>query len=364
MNERSFKILHAAETIRGGVSTVVKQLLVSQSGQASAWEARCLVPDDQASDLGSLPSGVLRTFRRSGRDAASIFRFGWMFGRVLWEEAPDLVHLHSSFAGAVGRLVVAVMWPWRRPRVVYCPHAFAFLMPTRRWKTVLYAAVERFLLPLTDAVICISRFEFDAAFRVRLRSSKLRIIENGVPPMKAGAIDPYVTGQVNALFVGRFDRQKGFDILLEAMRMLEDAPVHLTAVGGTVHDQSTFGPSKNVTYVGWLPVDSIGSYYAFADVLVVPSRWEGFGLVVVEAASLSVPALASDSCSFPELIVNGATGMLFSTGDPAEIARCLRSTTREQWREMGDGARRAYLERYTSARMVSATDLLYRELLA
>jgi glycosyltransferase involved in cell wall biosynthesis len=360
MTTSGLRVLHAAETVRGGVATVLRQLLEAQSKTCSV---SCVAPRDQALDLQAGERVLVDHFERSGRNAVSLLRFAVALFRACLDRRPDVVHLHSSFAGLVGRIVVALLWPVLRPKVVYCPHAFSFLISTAAWKRKLYVVVERLLLVLSDAVICVSEYEREAAVLHGLRSAKLLVIENGVPPVARGGQNPYGHGVINALFVGRLDHQKGFDVLLSSMDQLRDIPILLTVVGGGVHDAPDLPNIPNVRYAGWLQTEEIAPYYEFADLLVVPSRWEGFGLVVVEAASVGLPTLASRCCSLPELVRDGESGLLFSPEDGTELAEVLRTVDRDSWRSMGRKALERYSSRYTSERMVLATSNLYSTLL-
>ncbi|WP_175440355.1 glycosyltransferase [Stenotrophomonas sp. HMSC10F06] len=359
-------VVHAAETIRGGVATILRQLLEHQRS-SGRYRVHCVVPQDQRDDLENLSADV-STFRRTGRNAVSLLCFGIAFVVAVWRTNPDIVHLHSTFAGFIGRLMLVPLWPWRRPSVVYCPHAFAFLMPSGMWKTRAYALAERALQLLTDAVVCISRYEHDTAVEKGLDPATLHVILNGVQAMQAppgGTTDPFPPDALKVLFVGRFDRQKGFDVLIDAMSQLEGCGVHLIAVGGGVLEADAVHrpAAANVEFAGWHDRQGISRYLAYADVLVVPSRWEGFGLVVVEAASVGVPTLGSRTCSLPEIVQDGIGGLLFEEGSSSELARLLRSTPRERWARMGHNARVNYQSAFTSLRMNTEVEVIYAKII-
>lgn len=358
-------VVHAAETIRGGVATILRQLLDHQRS-VGRYRVHCVVPQDQRDDLEDLIADV-STFKRTGRNAASLLHFGIAFVLVVWRTNPDIVHLHSTFAGFVGRLMLVALWPWRRPSVVYCPHAFAFLMPSGVWKMRGYAFIERSLQRLTDAIVCISRYEYDTAVANGLNPASLHVVLNGVQAMNpppSRTADPFPPNVLKALFVGRFDRQKGFDVLIEAMAQLDGCGVHLIAIGGGVLDADAVHrpTSANVDFAGWHDREGISRHLAYADVLVVPSRWEGFGLVVVEAASVGVPTLGSRTCSLPEVVQDGVGGLLFEEGNPSELARVLRSTPLESWAQMGRNAKENYRLKFTSLRMNAEIEAIYAKL--
>jgi hypothetical protein len=87
-----------------------------------------------------------------------------------------VVHLHSTFSGVIGRCVCVLLKPWRRPKIVYCPHAFSFLMESSPIKQKVYASIERVLQKVTDVIICVSRYEMDKAARFGIERKRMRLI--------------------------------------------------------------------------------------------------------------------------------------------------------------------------------------------
>lgn len=233
------KILHAAETIKGGVATVMRQLVEDQLLSNNSNEVICIIPQEQRQELNNVEREHLVLYNRKGREFYSFLNFFFVFMKVILKENPEIVHLHSTFAGVLGRIALILLRPIRRPKVVYCPHAFAFLMQSSSKKNKVYSWIEKILSKYTDAIICVSKYEKEKAIEVGLPSEKLKVIYNGVVKQesKITRSSPYSNDVFNVLFVGRFDFQKGFDVLVEVMQLLEGKPFHLTAVGGAVHDE-------------------------------------------------------------------------------------------------------------------------------
>ncbi len=364
--EEKMKVLHAAETIRGGVATVIRHNIRAQVQELGAESVLVLIPGEQAEDLQDAEPFTGFFFERSGRNLRSFAGFLKKFVQIIRREKPDIIHLHSSFAGVMGRLALAVLYPFGgRPRVVYCPHAFGFLMEGAVWKKKIYALIERVLLPLTDAVICVSDYERKTAIGYGVPGRKLQVIYNGVPIPDKPAVKPDKDAgkTTQLLFVGRFDYQKGFDLLLQAMAALEGAPFHLTVVGGAVHSDEKPPERPNITYAGWVAADRVGDYIAACDIVVMPSRWESFGLVAAEAGAYGCPVLASDCCSLPEIIRDQETGRLFSSGNVSSMIAILEETSGEQWRAMGRAAR-PYIElMFSIEQMTNKTIHLYHQVI-
>lgn len=360
-------ILHVAETIKGGVASVMKQLVADQIEASKPNHVLCIIPRDQCQELKGIDSQYFVSYNRTGRDISSLLSLFFIFIKTVLKENPDIVHLHSTFAGVIGRIALVFLWPVRRPKIVYCPHAFAFLMQSSNTKRKIYSWIERLLSRYSNAIICVSEYEKKKAIEAGLPPGKLRVVHNGVSPKctKTTYSNPYYNeGVCNVLFVGRFDFQKGFDVLAKAMRKLEGKPFHLTAVGGSVHNESfDVGIMPQTTFTGWLDHDAIVPYFTYADVLVMPSRWEGFGMVPLEAMSYGLPVMATNCTSLPEIVKHNINGFLFKLEDSQEIVELLINTPKEKWISMGIEARKFYLETFTADKMINATSSIYKELL-
>src|SRR4029453_10577437 len=95
-----------------------------------------------------------------------------------------------------------------------------------------------------------------------------------------GAHWPY--GKRRVLFVGRFDRQKGIDVLLDALPELQDSAFCYLVGDRVLNNGPVPAMPANARTTGWLTAAEIESFYKSADVVVVPSRWEGLGLIGAE----------------------------------------------------------------------------------
>lgn len=360
------RVLHAAETIKGGVATVLRQLMISQQDSNDIRSVTCLVPDDQVEEVNSIRPEHIVTFHRDGRNFSSFVRFFFGFASLVIKSKPDIVHLHSTFGGVLGRIALIFLWPVRRPKVIYCPHAFSFLMQGSVRKRKIFSFVEKMLIGMTDAIICVSEYERDKAITYGFPSNKLHVIYNGVPVVESEVqlASPYRDNVINLLFVGRFDYQKGFDILASAMTRLKGLPFHLTAVGGSVHSKDEIAKTvPQTTYTGWLKAEALAPYFQHADVLVIPSRWEGFAMVPLEAMSYGLPVIASNCTSFPEMIDEHRTGLLFDLQYPEMLASYLTDTPQEQWELMGKEAKKLFLSKFTADKMIKNTADLYKAVL-
>lgn len=350
------KVLHVAETVKGGVASYLN-LLERQAGDLQC-EFCFLIPASQRDQLTA--AQVLTHEHRRG--LIGIVGLARAILQAVKQTGADVVYAHSTFAGL--SLCLATSLLDRRVRTLYCPHGWASLRKSRSWISFCVRNVERAISHVPSQVVNISRFEH-AYSKAMGFSSRCVLIENTVLPSWPAAdhsslFDPAV---INVLFVGRFDRQKGFDIFCDAMRRLNRlAPgrfcFHL--VGDVVlrdHHQD-FAFAKNIHYHGWVAAEEIDFYYRNADFLVVPSRWEGFGLCVLEAFRNGLPVIASRSGALPDLVEHEVTGLLFD-GSAEHLCEQLCAVTREDKVHWGERCLQAYGQRFAVERFVGA----YRQLL-
>ena len=119
---------------------------------------------------------------------------------------------------------------------MYCPHGWAFDRPLSKLGATSVRLVERALASLTENVICISEHDRQSALRAGIRADRLKVVVNGVAACRpTGDGEPVLwqQGRTRVLFAGRFDHQKGIDILFEALRALGDR-VHAIVAGDRV----------------------------------------------------------------------------------------------------------------------------------
>jgi glycosyltransferase involved in cell wall biosynthesis len=131
------------------------------------------------------------------------------------------------------------------------------------------------------------------------------------------------------LYVGRLDPEKGLDVLLRAFR---DVPGRLVLVGtGSEEAALRAQADGRVEFAGALPQDEVVRAYAEADVFVLPSRSEPWGMVLNEAAAAGLPLVATDEVGAAhDLVEDGENGFRVPAGDEAALARALRRLAEDE----------------------------------
>jgi glycosyltransferase involved in cell wall biosynthesis len=250
--------------------------------------------------------------------------------------------------------------------IVYCAHGWAWDREASDLQRSLVIRTERLLSHVTDSIVCISEHDNRTAQALGINKRKLVTISNGIAPsVDAGTHQPGLAPPYrDFLFVGRFDRQKGVDIFLKTMhRMAGKATGY--AIGDSVLGVARMGDwPDNVLATGWLARSEVSTYMQHVGALVMPSRWEGFGLVALEAMRAGRPVIAARVGGLQDLIVDGVTGFLFEPNSPQALEAAMERALASDLNAMGKAARERFLELYTSDRMNRTVLSLYDSLTA
>lgn len=357
----SLKVLHVAETIRGGIATYINELHPYHSAVYGSAQIRYVVPEDHRDDLRGIDQANIVGFARTGRDPASLWHMTKTTCAAIREMRPDIVHLHSTFAGMVLRPVLKALFP--NTHLVYCPHGWAFLREASALSHLVTKTVERLLAPLSSRIICISSCEFEAGLKAGIARDKLTLVHNGIRRERPARVaSTWDDKRTKVLFVGRLDRQKGYDLLLEAARLLEDK-IHIRMIGSTVVEKSRpLNLPSNVEIRGWQSHSTIEAQLDEADLAVIPSRWEGFGFVALEAMRARKAVVAFSIGALPEIIENGVTGILCWPVTAEALADALMRATQAPLTEMGAAGHERFLQRFLIERMEGKLCEVYSEI--
>ncbi len=263
--------------------------------------------------------------------------------RVVADFAPDVVHLHSSKAGLAGRLAVR----GRRP-TLFQPHAWSFDVGgvTGRLARIWERAAARW----TTVLVCVSRAELEAG-RAAGVAGRAEVVPNGVdlerfaPGTDADrsaarerlrlAADPLV------VCVGRLSRQKGQDLLLAAWPVVREAipTARLVLVGdgperGALEQKRPAG----VDFAGRCA--DVRDWLLAADVVALPSRYEGLALTLLEAMASARSVVAHDVAGVRETLAppdRRAGGAIVAVGDRVALASAIVARLREQGLAAAEG---------------------------
>jgi len=294
---------------------------------------------------------------RSGHDGRSLKAHV----SALREIGPDIVHANLSSPWSC-QYCIAGAGLLRRPRVVA---VYQLAVPPRskaqwRAKRLTARAVHRHV-----GVAEQTSREVEAL--VGLPPGSVITIHNGVPDEQHAAADRARPGVIVGA-IGRFERQKGFDLLIRALTEIEDASLVLVGEGSERPMleglAESVGVADRVVWRGW--TDETRTCLGAFDVFALPSRFEGFPLALLEALLARLAVVAADVGGVSEIVHDGETGLLVPADDPDALARAIRRLLADAdlRQRLGEQGRQHVLERFTADHMTRAFERLYEELLA
>jgi D-inositol-3-phosphate glycosyltransferase len=320
---------------------------------------------DQGTRVIQVPAGPLDADKAAQRRYLETFRKGAMaFVERENERRPDLqagydlVHSHYWMSGWVGQTLADC---WNAPHVVMFHtlaeaknrHHMSEREPRYR------IAGERVVARGADRIICGSDSERETLIdEYGVSPNRLSVVPCGVDVDRFRPLD-MVQSRIMLgldpdvpvlLFIGRIEPLKGIDVLIRAVSQLE-GKFQLLVVGGDEKDAMRtgelqalareLGVAGKVVFADAVPHDDLPRYYSAASICVVPSYYESFGMVALEAMACAVPVIASRVGGLKETVQDGRTGYLIPWRCPEPFAERLDLllTNEPLRRSLGEEAR-------------------------
>jgi glycosyltransferase involved in cell wall biosynthesis len=254
-------------------------------------------------------------------------------------------------------------------------------------------AAERWLLEHSPAILANSRqviaeIDDDYGGVLDRRAARVTTVPHGIGSPVAERLEqtveplaPAHSPKTNVLFVGRLEERKGPDQLLSALAHIPNVldQMEVTFVGSAGRQGDAYStrltqmadsirrkcPRATIRFVGYVSDTDLQRHYADADVFVAPSRYESFGLVLIEAMRHGTPVIACDVGGMREIISDGTEGFLVPVGDVARLADRLRLLVeqKELRATIGEAARQTYELRFTASNMVESLEEMFRSVI-
>lgn len=180
-------------------------------------------------------------------------------------------------------------------------------------------------IALADMIIVASRFTAETLKEYPGKLPPIKIVPYGFPPVENEnrAYDDFKNNRkLKLLFVGKLTQPKGLADVFEAIRGLKDK-VQLTLVGSMNNNEALKNEISEHTYLGTLPHNEVLKVMREHDILLFPSLFDGFGMVMTEAMSQGTPVIASDRSAAPDLIEHGKNGWLIPSGSVTSLRRII-----------------------------------------
>lgn len=311
----------------------------------------------------------IRTLRR-GLDRSNLLEIGlFMASACFWAlfhpkaETPDAVVAFFGIPGGPPALLLSL-----RHRIPYVVSLRGGDVPGLSSRIRLYHRVMRPLTLLVwrraARVIANSRHAAQLA-RATAPETVIELVPNGVDSEAFAPIDAVRPGEgVRMLYVGRLTRgEKGLDVLLRAVAELSGESGPHLEIHGDGHDRvelealvRSLGLAHQVSFHGWADRAALPAIYRGADLFTIASREEGMPNVVLEAMASGLPVVGTAIAGIEDLVVDGITGRLVPSEDPAAFAAAVRELAAdpELRREMGRAGRRRVEADFTWRRVAEA----------
>lgn len=356
------KILHITESLGAGVGYF---LVLATRGQVAAGHevvlAHSIRSDTPVEHLDTqfvhVPNRIVVPMVKPVsllKDAHSV----WHLMRLMRQEQPDVIHLHSSKAGVLGRVAA---WLVGSPaQIFYSPHGFAFLrQDVSKLKRKLYLVFEQVATKLGGTLVACSGSEAELAVD-KVCHPHVHLVENATDfnevQLSAGSADSCV----NVLNAGRLCYQKGPWRFAAVAQACTDLAARFVWLGdGDWALSSAPARSPNLQITGWLTHTEVVNHLAQADVFLMPSLWEGMPLALIEAQAAGVPAVVPNVAGCRDVVQDGVTGFVCNTDEDlcARTRELIQDTALRK--RMGANAARIAHTRFSVARMNDELLLLY-----
>ena len=351
---------------RGGIQTHVLELataLTDLGAEVTAYLVRGDYPDDLPFSVEQVPHVPLPRLT-----AGQYVSFSLATGQRLKGATYDVVHGHSMYGwgAALSKARPLVLTCHGTQLNEYRATRDTTRDPNHRTTDYISFRMERYAALRADLVVAVSEENRrDVVEQYGVPGERLRVVPNGVRPERFRRAEP--EGPV-ILSVGRLHQRKGIDHLIWAMpAVLEQVPEATLWIAGRGEREAELKALVDeldlrgvVEFLGFVPDEDLPGLYERAMVFAMPSLYEGFGIVMLEAMASSLPVVAYRTGATPEVIEDGVNGFLAEPGNLADhLARVLEGP--KEAAAMGARARERVEAEYTWRRVAERTMEVYGE---
>lgn len=289
--------------------------------------------------------------------------------KLLRQVKPDLITIHSSKAGLLGRLASHIC----KVPAIFTAHGWAFTDGVKESKKRIYLMAETIAANWSEKIICVSDHDYQLACRLSTtHETQITTVHNGVPTGSGLYLaQPAGENPVRLIMVARFSEPKDHRLLLKAIYELQaDKNFQLDLVGDgplLSHYQKLVSQLKiddRVRFLGARP--DVPELLAKSQVFILASKWEGFPISILEAMRAGLPVIASDVGGTGEAVINDETGFLVPRDDDETLKSKLRLLINDSGLrvKMGKNGRERYLKNFTLDHMIKKTVAIYDEVLS
>lgn len=303
-----YKVFHVVESFGGGVFQSVRQIcnnlprdlfrvyLIYSTRKETPKNWELLIKED-----------VVKIYLPMVREISPWADFRAFLGlsKLIREHAPDIIHLHSSKAGFLGRLSAFLLG---KRAVFYSPRGFSFLMEDASpLKRRFFFYLEKLASLFGGVILACSRSELEEA---RKLTSRVELLNNAVDVKEVDRVEPFVfgDGRLRVAISGRVAYARAPWLFGRIAQKLASPQVEFLWIGGGELEEELKGTPVKV--LGWLDRNRAISYLKGIDIYLQTSLWEGMPIAVLEAMACGKPVVATDVIGNRDLVVHGETGFI------------------------------------------------------
>ena len=281
---------------------------------------------------------------------------------------PDVVALHSSKAGIVGRLALL----FNRIPVIFTAHGWAFANGVNEKDKRKYIFIEKIFSQLADKIITVSNQDKELALKYKVADNdKQIVIHNGIPDLKHENSIPYCgkDNVIRLVSIARFSNQKDHITLFNALKGMSRNDYHLDLIGiGPLYEEmqgmaDAYGLNDKISFLG--ERRDIADILSKSDIFILISNWEGLPLSLLEAMRAGLPTIASDVGGVNECVADGKSGFLVRKGDAEDVAQkiCMLLDSAEIRESMGKHGRDIFERNFVFEVMYKKTISVYQNVI-
>tara|TARA_B100001250_G_C19799668_1_gene790420 strand:- start:1104 stop:2279 length:1176 start_codon:yes stop_codon:yes gene_type:complete len=321
--------------------------------------------------------------------------------KILLEFKPEIVHVHNlyplispSILNVISKYKIPIVMTVHNYRLI-CPNGLLFTNGKicvrcengKEWNCVLkncegsiakstgyalrniYSRKREFYSSNISKFICLTKFQKQKLINNGFQKEKLKVLPNYLDS-KINTDTPKVSNSYIA-FSGRINRQKGFDLIIQAMNLIKlesNFSDNLSLLAAGQIDMTFINQYKvpqNIELLGALSKDKMEDFYLNAQFIIFASQsYEGAPIVFLEAMKYELPIIAPRLGAYPEIIEDGFNGLLFNPGDYTDLSKKIKtlSSDKRLCKQLGERGNQKLKEKYSPDIHYTHLMSIYREL--
>ncbi len=345
--------------IKGGIGRFVYEFY-RQSLKNSEFNVKIFSPSNislknHVSIFSSSEKGKFKHFEFSLRLHAKI-------NSLIKEYGLDVIHIQGGPGGVlfIKKVSIPVIYTvhhtyWQQSEYVF----------GEKWKK-LFMSLEKLGYARAEKIICdVQSTKLVLERKYGVRDSKISVIPIGINITRKNPVALVSTGR-DILYVGRIDKRKGVDFLIDTMKIVKryapEIRLHIVGKGSDKEKLERYCRDNklNVVFYGFLSDKDLDNLRKLISIQIVPSVFEGFGIAVLEGMAKGLPIIATDVDGLRDIVKDGYNGMLIQYGDKVGLSKLIIDLAND--REKQDNLRRnafTSLNKYNWAKIYKKTSELY-----